>query len=182
MKRIVLLGSTGSIGNNALDVVSQHPGEFEIVGLAARRNGESLAAQCGAHPGALFALTADAELDALRRTHPDLGSRAVGPGEGGLEELIERAAPDIVLNALVGVVGLRPTIAALSAGIPVAIANKETIVTGGELLLATARNAGSQLIPIDSEHVAISQCLGTEPRDSVERIVITASGGSLLWT
>jgi 1-deoxy-D-xylulose-5-phosphate reductoisomerase len=179
MKRIVLLGSTGSIGRNTLEVVSRHAGEFEIVGLAARRNHEALAAQCAAHAGAMLALTADAELEALTRTHPHLASRTVGPGEHALEELIERAAPDIVLNALVGVVGLRPTMAALAAGIPVAIANKETIVTGGELLLATARKAGSQLIPIDSEHVAISQCVGTEPMEAVERIVITASGGSL---
>jgi 1-deoxy-D-xylulose-5-phosphate reductoisomerase len=179
MKRIVLLGSTGSIGRNTLDVVSRHAGDFEIVGLAARRNYQALAAQCEAHPEALFALTSQGELDEMCRVHPGLRAHAVGTGEAGLEELIQRAAPDLVLNALVGVVGLRPTMAALSRGIPVAIANKETIVTGGELLLEAARRGGSHLIPIDSEHVAISQCLGEEPREAVERIVITASGGAL---
>jgi 1-deoxy-D-xylulose-5-phosphate reductoisomerase len=179
MKRIVLLGSTGSIGRSTLDVVSDHTDEFEIVGLAARRNQEALAAQCDAHPGALFALTAESELDQLCSSRADLRPRAVGRGDDALGELIERAAPDLVLNALVGVVGLRPTLSALSAGIPVAIANKETIITGGELLLSAAREGGARLIPIDSEHVAISQCLGTEPRESVERIVITASGGAL---
>jgi len=179
MKRIVLLGSTGSIGGNALDVVSQHPGEFEIVGLAAHRNHDELARQCDDHPGAYFALTAPSELDTLRASRPDLASRSMGPGEDALVELIERAKPDLVVNALVGFVGLRPTMAALSAGVPVAIANKETIVAGGEILLAAARSGGSQLIPIDSEHVAISQCLGAEPRETVERVVMTASGGAL---
>jgi 1-deoxy-D-xylulose-5-phosphate reductoisomerase len=179
VKRIALLGSTGSIGGNTLDVVSQHRGEFEIVGLAARSNHEVLAGQCDAHPGALFALTASEEFDALAAARPDLASRAVGPGNDALVELIERVKPDLVLNALVGFVGLRPTMAALSAGIPVAIANKETIVAGGEVLLAAARDGGSRLIPIDSEHVAISQCLGSEPRETVERVVITASGGAL---
>jgi 1-deoxy-D-xylulose-5-phosphate reductoisomerase len=84
-----------------------------------------------------------------------------------------------VLNALVGFVGLKPTMAALADGIPVAIANKETVVCGGEILLSAARAGGAELIPIDSEHVAVSQCLGTEPRDAVRRIVLTASGGSL---
>ena len=92
---------------------------------------------------------------------------------------IRRTKPDLVLNALVGFVGLKPTMAALAEGIPVAIANKETIVCGGEILQTAARKSGTRLIPIDSEHVAISQCLGSEPKKNVERIILTASGGSL---
>jgi len=179
MKRIVLLGSTGSIGRNTLDVVSQHAGDYEVVGLAARSNHQVLADQCDAHPGAMFALTDEAELERLCGARPGLRVRAAGAGEEALVELIERTTPDLVVNALVGVVGLKPTVAALSAGIPVAVANKESIVTGGELLLAAARRGGSRIIPIDSEHVAINQCLGKEPREAVERIVITASGGAL---
>jgi 1-deoxy-D-xylulose-5-phosphate reductoisomerase len=179
MKRIVLLGSTGSIGRNTLDVVSRHPGEFELVGLAACRSHEVLATQCDEHSSAAFALTSPAELDALLEKRADLGERSVGPGEDALVDLVERTKPDLVLNALVGFVGLKPTMAALEAGISVAIANKETIVTGGEILQAAARDGGSRIIPIDSEHVAISQCLGTEPRENVERVLITASGGSL---
>jgi 1-deoxy-D-xylulose-5-phosphate reductoisomerase len=179
MKRIVLLGSTGSIGRNTLDVVSRHVGEFELVGLAAGRSRAVLAEQCDQHPSVLFALTSPAEFDALARERPDLAGRAVGPGEDALEELVERTKPDLVLNALVGFVGLKPTMAALKAGIPVAIANKESIVTGDEILQTAARDGGARLIPIDSEHVAISQCLGTEPRENVERVLVTASGGSL---
>jgi 1-deoxy-D-xylulose-5-phosphate reductoisomerase len=179
MKRIVLLGSTGSIGGNTLDVVSRHSDRFELVGLAARASSGALIDQCDRFPGALFAMTSQAGLDDMLRDRPGLKIRSVGTGEDALVELIQRTKPDLVLNALVGFVGLKPTMEALSAGIPVAIANKETIVCGGEILLAAARDGGAALIPIDSEHVAIRQCLGAEPRENVERIVLTASGGSL---
>jgi len=179
MKRVAILGSTGSIGRSTLDVVSQHPGQFELVGLAARQSHDELARQCELHPSALFALTSDEEYHSLVKANPNLATRAVGSGEDSLTELIQLSKPDLVVNALVGFVGLKPTMAALSSGIPVAIANKESIVTGGEILLAAARAGGTRLIPIDSEHVAISQCLGSEPAESVERVVMTASGGSL---
>ena len=179
MKRIVLLGSTGSIGRNTLDVVSRHRDEFEIAGLAAHGSHVLLTEQCDAHPGAAFALTDPGAMDAMCAARPGLKVRSVGHGEGALVDLIEQARPDVVVNALVGFVGLRPTTAALEAGIPVALANKESIVTGGEILLESARSGDTHLIPIDSEHVAISQCLGPEPRESVERVIITASGGAL---
>lgn len=174
-----MLGSTGSIGCSALDVISHHADRFELVGLAARRSHDKLAEQCDACPSALFALTDSGELDVLLAKRPELARRAVGSGETALTELIERTKPDLVVNALVGFVGLKPTLMALSAGIPVAMANKESIVAGGEILLAAARDGNSRLIPIDSEHVAISQCLGSEPREYVERVVVTASGGAL---
>jgi 1-deoxy-D-xylulose-5-phosphate reductoisomerase len=179
MKRVVLLGSTGSIGRNTLDVVSQHPGQFELVGLAAKQSHDELARQCQMHPSARFALTSEEGYEALVKADARLARRAVGLGEDALVDLIHESKPDLVVNALVGFVGLKPTMAALSSGIPVAIANKETIVTGGEILLAAARRGGTRLIPIDSEHVAISQCLGSESLDSVERVVMTASGGAL---
>jgi len=179
MKRIVLLGSTGSIGRSTLDVVARHSDEFEIAGLAAHGSHALLTEQCDAHPGALFTLTDPDALDEMCRTRPGLAVRAVGHGDNALVELIERVRPDVVVNAVVGFVGLRPTMAALEAGIPVALANKESIVTGGEILLEAVRRGGTHLIPIDSEHVAISQCLGSEPREAVDRVVITASGGAL---
>ena len=179
MKRIVLLGSTGSIGCNVLDVVSRHEDEFEIVGLAARSNSQRLARQCAQHREALLAITDEKTYAGLLEDQPGLKARAVGTGAESLSELIRRAKPDLVLNALVGFVGLQPTMAALSAGVPVAIANKETIVTGGEILLDAAKKAGTSLIPIDSEHVAVDQCLRSAPKEEIERVVMTASGGSL---
>jgi 1-deoxy-D-xylulose-5-phosphate reductoisomerase len=178
-KRIALLGSTGSIGCSVLDVVARHAGEFEIVGLSARRDVERLAGQCEAHPNALFTVALDADYSTLVETSPELAARGVGCGEDALVTLIEKTKPDLVVNALVGFIGLRPTLAAVELGIPVAVANKETIVTGGSILIDAARAAHTAIIPIDSEHVAISQCLGSEPRDEVERIVMTASGGAL---
>lgn len=179
MKRIVVLGSTGSIGCNVLDVVAHHQSEFKVVGLAAHRQVELLADQCAQHQEAVFVVTDGDANEKLLASHPGLKSRAAGVGNDSLVELVERAKPDLVLNALVGFVGLKPTMAALSAGIPVAIANKETVVAGGEVLLAAAKNAGTRLIPIDSEHVAIDQCLRSQVMDEVERVVITASGGPL---
>ncbi|MCK4773900.1 MAG: 1-deoxy-D-xylulose-5-phosphate reductoisomerase, partial [Candidatus Krumholzibacteria bacterium] len=179
MRRIVILGSTGSIGRYTLDVVSQHPGKFELVGLAARQSGDELARQCAVHPAARLVLTTGTALETLLAARPELAARAVGSGEDALVELIRETKPDMVVNALVGSVGLRPTMEALLSGIAVAIANKETIVTGGEILLAAARDGGGRLIPIDSEHVAISQCLRGSVTEDIEAIYITASGGAL---
>ncbi len=178
MKRIVVLGSTGSIGRNVLDVVSRHAGRFQIVGLAAHSSATLLAEQCARHPGARVAVTGargHAELTA----DPDLERRCVGGGEGSLARLVAETEPDLVVNAVVGFAGLRPTMAALEAGVSVALANKETVVTGGEILQQTARRSGARLIPIDSEHVAISQCLRSQPIEDVARVIMTASGGSL---
>jgi len=177
-KRIVVLGSTGSIGRNVLDVVSRHPDRFEVVGLAARRDVETLRAQCAAHAGAHFAVT-DAGAHALLASDRALARRSAGAGMEALGALIEVAKPDLVVNAVVGFVGLAPTIAALRAGIPVAIANKETVVTGGAILMEAAKAGGARLIPIDSEHVAVDQCLRGERAADVARVLLTASGGAL---
>jgi len=177
VKRIVVLGSTGSIGRNVLDVVERHRDEFELVGLAAGCNDELLASQSVRHEAAMLTLSDPSAAARLRKS--GLGARVVGTGDGALVDLIEHTAPDLVVNAVVGFVGLRPTMSALSAGISVAIANKETIVTGGEILLTTARESDATLTPIDSEHVAIAQCLRGERLEDVDSIILTASGGAL---
>jgi 1-deoxy-D-xylulose-5-phosphate reductoisomerase len=178
MKRIVILGSTGSIGRNVLDVVSHHPDEFTVVGLAARSQAALLAEQALSHRDARLAVTDEN----ARRTvveSADLDGRLVEGGNDALEALIEATQPDLVVNAVVGFVGLRPTMAALRAGIPVAIANKETVVTGGRILVEAAKAGGAALIPIDSEHVAIAQCLNGEDPGNIDRVIVTASGGAL---
>lgn len=178
MKRILVLGSTGSIGRNVLDVVRQHPDQFRVVGLAAHRNVDLLRAQCVDHPDARFVVT-DARAAAEMSSDPARRAHFAGGNEAALLDLVRASGADLVVNALVGFVGLAPTLAALEAGIPVAIANKESIVAGGELLLRAARKSGVELVPIDSEHVAIAQCLAGAARADVERVILTASGGAL---
>ena len=178
MKRIVVLGSTGSIGRNVLDIVRRHPDQFRVVGLAAHRNIDLLRAQCADHPEARFVVT-DPAAAAEMAKDPSHGKRFAGGSEAALIDLVRTSDAHLVVNALVGFVGLAPTLAALEAGIPVATANKESIVAGGELLLRAARKAGVALVPIDSEHVAIAQCLAGAARADVERVILTASGGAL---
>jgi 1-deoxy-D-xylulose-5-phosphate reductoisomerase len=178
MKRIVVLGSTGSIGRNVLDIVRRHPDQFRVVGLAAHRNVDVLRAQCVDHPDARFVVT-DPAAAAQMANDPVRHARLAGGSEAALLDLVRESDADLVVNALVGFVGLAPTLAALEAGIPVAIANKESIVAGGELLLRAARAAGVELVPIDSEHVAIAQCLAGSARADVDRVILTASGGAL---
>lgn len=175
---MVVLGSTGSIGRNVLEVVRLHPEEFEVVGLAARRNVALLRAQAARHPRARVVVT-DAAAYAEIEQDPSLRGRCAGYSEAALAELARASGADLVVNALVGFVGLAPTLAALEARIPVAIANKESIVAGGEVLVGAARRAGVGLIPIDSEHVAIAQCLAGSVKGDVARVILTASGGSL---
>jgi 1-deoxy-D-xylulose-5-phosphate reductoisomerase len=178
MKRVVVLGSTGSIGRNVLDVVHRHPGAFDVVGLAAHRNVDLLRAQAAAHPSARVVVTDEASR-AVVEAEPSLRKRCIGYTTAALAELAVASDADMVVNALVGFVGLAPTLAALKAGIPVAVANKESIVAGGEIMLHAARASGAAVIPIDSEHVAIAQCLAGSRVEDVERVVLTASGGSL---
>jgi 1-deoxy-D-xylulose-5-phosphate reductoisomerase len=178
MKRVVVLGSTGSIGRNVLEVVHRHPEEFDVVGLAAHRNLDLLRAQCEEHPRARVVVTDDS-CRATVEAEPSLRSRCIGFSEAALSELARGSDADLVVNALVGFVGLAPTLAALTNGIPVAVANKESIVAGGEIMMRAARTSGAAVVPIDSEHVAIAQCLaGSQPED-VERVILTASGGAL---
>jgi 1-deoxy-D-xylulose-5-phosphate reductoisomerase len=178
-KRLLVLGSTGSVGKNVLDVVERHAEHFEVVGLCARANTALLAEQCSAHPRAKFFAQDDESHRRILREAPHLAPRSVGAGDGGFVRLIEATSPDLLVNCLVGFVGLKPTLAALEAGIPVALANKESVVTGGEILLDASESSGAPIIPIDSEHVALSQCLAGAKVGDVKVAYLTASGGAL---
>ena len=172
-RRLLVLGSTGSIGTQALDIVARNPG-FELVGLSAERSWETLIAQARLHGVGRIAL-ADEHLAA--RAAEAWTDGEVLSGAEGLVRLILEADADLVLNALVGSAGLGPTVATLGAGIDLALANKESLVVGGELVVALAEATGAQIVPIDSEHTALHQLLGGLPPGAVERLTITASGG-----
>ena len=172
MKKVVILGSTGSIGTQALEIVGASD-ELQVVGLAAGRTWEQLLAQAAEHGVSTVAL---ADADAAERARGAWKGRVLG-GEEGFRELIASASADLVLNGMVGAAGLGPTIVALSEGIDVALANKESLVIGGELVTALAEGTGARLLPVDSEHSALFQLIGAEPPGTVERLVLTASGG-----
>jgi 1-deoxy-D-xylulose-5-phosphate reductoisomerase len=172
--RLLILGSTGSIGTQALDVVARSGGAFELVGLSAGSAHEALVAQALEHGVARIALN---DPDAAARAAEAWTGGEVLAGPEGLVRLVADSGADLVLNAIVGSAGLGPTIVALSEGMDVALANKESLVVGGELVTALAEATGAQLIPIDSEHTALHHLLTGEPPGVVERLVITASGG-----
>ena len=183
--RVAVLGSTGSIGRQALDVLGAHADRFEIVALAAGRDVETLNAQIAAYRPASVSLAHEAARAGLALP---AGTRLLG-GDQALEEIASSDGVDMVLVGTTGVVSLRPVIAALQAGKTVATANKETLVSGGHLVMPLARRlaehvggsgataALAYLRPIDSEHSAIWQCLAGERRDDVARLILTASGG-----
>ena len=173
-RRLVILGSTGSIGVQALDVVSHGTDdELEVVGLSAGSDWEALIAQAREHGVQRIAL---ADRDAAARAGEAwTGETLAGPD--GLVNLITEAGCDLVLNAIVGSAGLVPTVATLGEGIDLALANKESLVVGGELVMQLADATGAAIIPVDSEHSALHQLLATERRDNVQRLVLTASGG-----
>jgi 1-deoxy-D-xylulose-5-phosphate reductoisomerase len=173
VKDVLILGSTGSIGEQAIDVAGRSA-EIRIAGLSADSSWERLLAQADAAGVATVAL-ADADAAAAAR---DSGWRGtVLAGEEGVRDLIARSEPDVVLNAIVGSAGLGPTIAVLSEGIELALANKESLVVGGELVMALAEAADARIVPVDSEHSALHQLVGSEPPGVVERLILTASGG-----
>jgi 1-deoxy-D-xylulose-5-phosphate reductoisomerase len=173
-RRVVILGATGSVGRQALEVVAAHPSRFTVVGLAAGRDAEALATLAERYGVDELAL-ADAEAArALRQRRPE---GKVREGAPGIDELAALPEADVVLNAVVGAQGLGPTLAALEAGHTVALANKESLIVGGEVVLAATGGRPDVLVPVDSEHSALAQCLRGERRDEVARLVLTASGG-----
>ncbi len=174
MKRLLILGSTGSIGTQALDVVARAGDAFEVVGLSAGTAHEALVEQARALGVRRIALS---DPDAAARAAEAWTGGEVLGGPEGLVELVAGADADLVLNAIVGSAGLGPTIVALTEGVDVALANKESLVVGGELVTTLAEATGAQLIPVDSEHTALHHLLTGEPVGSLERLVITASGG-----
>jgi 1-deoxy-D-xylulose-5-phosphate reductoisomerase len=172
MKKLVILGSTGSIGTQALEIVAASA-ELQVIGLAAGASWEATLEQARRHgvPAVAFADPA-----AAGKARSSWDGRVLA-GEEGVRELIADSDADIVLNGIVGAGGLGPTIVALGQGIDVALANKESLVIGGELTMALAEATGSRLLPVDSEHSALFQLIGSEPPGTVERLVLTASGG-----
>jgi len=172
VRRILIVGSTGSIGTQALDVVERNP-ELEVVGLAAASSWELLLEQAKQHGVSRVAL-ADPDAAARASEHSEVEVLA---GPEGLVELITDTDCDLVLNALVGSAGLGPTVAALGEGIDLALANKESLVVGGELVTTLAEATGAQLLPVDSEHSALFQLIAGESPGTVDRLVLTASGG-----
>jgi 1-deoxy-D-xylulose-5-phosphate reductoisomerase len=173
VRRILILGSTGSIGVQALDVV-QRSGDLEVVGLAAQSSWEQVLEQARGFGVGRVAL---ADEGAAARAGEQWTDGEVLSGPEGLVELITDTSCDLVLNALVGSAGLGPTIATLGEGIDLALANKESLVVGGELVMALAEATGAQVIPVDSEHSALHQLVSAEQPGTVERLVLTASGG-----
>jgi 1-deoxy-D-xylulose-5-phosphate reductoisomerase len=173
MRRIVIAGSTGSIGTQALDVISRSD-SLEVVGLAAGASVDTLLEQASAHGVDRIAL---ADLDAAARAAECWTTGRVLAGAEGLVELIVETECDLVLNSLVGSAGLGPTVAALGEGIDLALANKESLVVGGELVMALAEATGARIVPVDSEHTALHQLIAGQPPGGVERMTITASGG-----
>ncbi len=172
-KRLLILGSTGSIGCQALEVCEGSE-ELELVGLSAERSWEALVDQAVAHGVTRIAL---ADEHAAARAGEGWTDGRVLAGAEGLVRLVVESEADLVLNALVGSAGLGPTVAALGEGIDLALANKESLVVGGELVTALAEATGARIVPVDSEHTALHQLLAGQPPGAVERLIITASGG-----
>ena len=177
MKRLTVLGVTGSVGRRTLELVEQFPDEFRLEGMAARGSDPALVAElCARHRPRVLALTDPAAVErVVRAISPPLPEILTGPE--GLVTLAGQVDADIVLSAIVGGAGLLPTMAAIQSGKAVALANKETLVMAGSLMTAAARDGGVPLLPVDSEHSAIFQCLEGQRRSDVARILLTASGG-----
>jgi 1-deoxy-D-xylulose-5-phosphate reductoisomerase len=173
VRRILIIGSTGSIGTQALDVVSRSD-SLEVVGLAAHASADELLAQAERFGVARVALD---DAGAAARAGEAMRDGEVLSGPDGLVELITDTDCDMVLNALVGSAGLGPTVATLGEGIDLALANKESLVVGGELVMTLAEATGAQVVPVDSEHSALHQLISAERPGAVERLVLTASGG-----
>ncbi|MFL5866987.1 MAG: 1-deoxy-D-xylulose-5-phosphate reductoisomerase [Thermoleophilaceae bacterium] len=173
MRKIVILGSTGSIGTQALDVV-ERSGELEVVGLGAASSWDQLLEQARSLGVERVALS---DPDAAARASERWTAGEVLAGPEGLVSLVTDSTCDLVLNALTGAAGLGPTVAALGEGIDLALANKESLVVGGELVSALAEATGAQIVPVDSEHSALYQLIGAERPGGIDRLVLTASGG-----
>lgn len=173
MRKISILGSTGSIGTQALDVVASHPDRFSVKALACGRNTTLLSEQIKRFQPELVSVERPSDAQALAKEHP--GVEVLWGEEGLIAAAV--CDCDMVLNALMGMRGLVPTYRAIEAGRDIALANKETLVAGGELVMEAVRNSGVRLLPVDSEHSAIFQCLEGNRGREVRRILLTASGG-----
>ncbi|HXH26133.1 MAG TPA: 1-deoxy-D-xylulose-5-phosphate reductoisomerase [Vicinamibacterales bacterium] len=176
MKNLAILGSTGSIGRSALDVVDAHPTRLRVVGLAAGANATLLAEQVRRYRPEVAAMATAEGVDRLR-AECGAGAPAMAAGVEGLIAVATHPSVDLVICASAGTAGLEAVLAAVEAGKPIALANKEILVMAGALVTAAARRAGVPILPIDSEHNAIHQCLHGRSRSEIRRVILTASGG-----
>jgi 1-deoxy-D-xylulose-5-phosphate reductoisomerase len=182
-KRVVsVLGSTGSIGVNTLDVIARHPEQFEVYALAANTSVDNMLAQCLAFSPRYAVMMDETAATALRQRLPNDAVTEVKQGEAGLSDVVTAPEVDVVMAAIVGAAGLSSTLAAARAGKTLLLANKESLVMGGHLLMQAVREAGARLLPIDSEHNAIFQCMpvdaqGAPTHEGVSKVLLTASGG-----
>lgn len=175
-KRVAILGSTGSVGEQALEVIREQADHFEVELLTAGRNADRLIAQAKAFAPNAVVIGDETRYAEVKDALFPLGIK-VFAGQAALEQAVAMDGIDIVLTALVGYAGLRPTLAAIDAGKPIALANKETLVVAGELVTRRAQGKGVNIYPVDSEHSAIFQCLAGEWDNPIEKLVLTASGG-----
>lgn len=179
MKAITLLGSTGSIGTQTLDIVREYPDQFRVVGLAAGRNAELLAQQVREFRPEIVAICDETQVETVREAIADLDKPpTLLVGEEGVVEVARYGDSEAVVTGIVGCAGLLPTIAAIEAGKHIALANKETLIAGGPVVLPLIQKHGVKLLPADSEHSAIFQCLQGVPEGGLRRILLTASGGA----
>ncbi len=176
MKNISILGATGSVGTQALDVIAGNPGLYKVAALTAHANAELLIEQALKFKPLLVVIADDSKYQTVKAALSGTNVKVLA-GEEALCEAAALDGVDMVLTAIVGSVGLGPTIAAIKAGKDIALANKETLVVAGDLITRLAREHGVKIIPVDSEHSAIFQCLVGEPANSIEKIYLTASGG-----
>jgi 1-deoxy-D-xylulose-5-phosphate reductoisomerase len=180
MKRLSILGSTGSIGTNVLNIVAMFPQEFDVKALAARKNVELLARQIEQFHPDVVAVFDEQRAQELKDHLPPGTAVDVMYGDDGYRAAAAHAAADMTVTALVGAAGLQPTLAAIDAGKTIALANKETLVMAGDHVMKAAAAKGVAILPIDSEHSAIFQCLQGQRQEDVDKILLTASGGPFL--
>lgn len=178
-KRIIILGSTGSIGSSTLDVIRHHPEEYEVAGLAAGKNISLLRQQIHEFKPRMAVVKTWGDSLRLQKEFSKTGIDILA-GEAGLLELVTKLEADLVVSAITGIAGLKPTVAALEAGKNLALANKESMVVAGQFLKKIAARTGARIIPVDSEHSAIFQCLQGQKKRYLKRVYLTASGGPFL--
>ena len=176
VKRIAILGSTGSIGTQALEVIDQHPAIFEVEVLTAMSQADLLISQAIKYKPSHVVIGDESKYEFVKNALSGLNIN-VHAGAKSLEEIVTLESVDVVLTALVGYAGLLPTVKAIQAGKPIALANKETLVVAGGLIMPLAKKMGVPILPVDSEHSAIFQCLMGESHNPIEKIILTASGG-----
>ena len=175
MKKLSILGSTGSIGTQTLDIVSKND-DLKVTALAAYGNIELLEKQVRMFKPNIVCVYDENKAGELRTKIKDTGVKVVSGMEGLVEAAVEKEA-DIVVTAIVGMIGIRPTMAAIKSGKDIALANKETLVTAGHIIIPAAKEYNINILPVDSEHSAIFQCLNGERKTQIDKILLTASGG-----